>query len=229
METDETSGGRGERRRVEQRLRVALVAVGMNAQRALQVLAQERIWSLDIFEKPALIWRMRQVAYPQVVLIEMDSEASADVRRLHLLKEVVPKVPILMLTSTPDAGRILLSILAGACGCLLCPFDDEAAQAVENAAKGKPFLGDEAFEMVIEHLRNAGAQLLRKDGLTKREAETLACILNGESDADKAIGNALGIASATAHQHVVHLCRKLGMHGRKELLLKILGLGAARK
>lgn len=59
---------------------------------------------------------------------------------------------------------------------------------------------------------------LRSLGLTPREAEVLAWVARGKSDA--AIGNLLSISPRTANKHLEHVYRKLGVSSRAEAVAK---------
>lgn len=59
---------------------------------------------------------------------------------------------------------------------------------------------------------------LRSLGLTAREAEVLAWVARGKSDA--AIGNLLSISPRTANKHLEHIYRKLGVSSRAEAVAK---------
>ena len=59
---------------------------------------------------------------------------------------------------------------------------------------------------------------LRALGLTAREAEVLAWVARGKSDA--AIGNLLSISPRTANKHLEHVYRKLGVSSRAEAVAK---------
>ena len=53
-------------------------------------------------------------------------------------------------------------------------------------------------------------------GLTPRESEIFKLLAAGRSQS--IIAERLGITEGTAHVHIVHVYRKLGVHGQQELI-----------
>lgn len=58
------------------------------------------------------------------------------------------------------------------------------------------------------------------EGLPARLQETLACLIEGDSE--KQVAARLGISPATVHQYVTGLHRHFGVHSRSELLVHVL-------
>jgi DNA-binding CsgD family transcriptional regulator len=63
--------------------------------------------------------------------------------------------------------------------------------------------------------------------LPRRERETLACLLEGDSE--KQVAARLGVSSLTAHQYVKSLYGRFGVHSRAELLAHFLRRERARR
>lgn len=60
------------------------------------------------------------------------------------------------------------------------------------------------------------ARVAQSGGLTCRETEIFTLLATGRSQA--VIAERLGISEGTAHVHIVHVYRKLGIHGQQELI-----------
>ncbi len=58
--------------------------------------------------------------------------------------------------------------------------------------------------------------LAERGGLTRRESEILVLLASGRSQS--IIADRLDITEGTAHVHIVHIYRKLGVHGQQELI-----------
>src|SRR5262249_21491596 len=56
--------------------------------------------------------------------------------------------------------------------------------------------------------------------LSRRLRQTLACLLDGDSE--KQVAGRLGLSQATVHQYVTTLYRHFGVHSRAELLVYVL-------
>lgn len=73
----------------------------------------------------------------------------------------------------------------------------------------------------------SGAQVRIWDGiagsedLTNREREVLDLLCQGIKPV--CIAKELNISVGTANKHIAHIYRKLGVHSRQELLVKLLG------
>lgn len=76
------------------------------------------------------------------------------------------------------------------------------------------FLGDHQPELLRE-------ETVKQFGLTKREAETLALVLEGRSNAE--IAQALFVAEITVKKHLTSIFKKTGTRNRHELSVKLLG------
>jgi DNA-binding CsgD family transcriptional regulator len=82
------------------------------------------------------------------------------------------------------------------------------------------FLEDEEGDLsvILDFLTDATAPAPRQaagtEGLTRREAEVLVLIAQGESNAE--IGMRLGISVHTVERHAANLYRKIGARGRSD-------------
>ena len=91
---------------------------------------------------------------------------------------------------------------------------------------------EDMLSVVHQHLARTRAEAIAKVsnrsprvGLTRREAEVLTWAMRGE--ADGAIGDRLGMATATVGKHLEHAFAKLGVHSRSEALWRITALQEA--
>ncbi len=80
-----------------------------------------------------------------------------------------------------------------------------------------------AFHSVIGPLARKDGFAMPPAGLSPREIEALALVVRGKTD--RQIGEALGIAAATAHEHVEGAKRRLATHTRAELAAVAVSLG----
>jgi DNA-binding NarL/FixJ family response regulator len=60
----------------------------------------------------------------------------------------------------------------------------------------------------------------RPEALPRRLRETLACLLEGDSE--KAVAVRLALSHATVHQYVTDLYRRFGVHSRAQLLAHVI-------
>jgi DNA-binding NarL/FixJ family response regulator len=77
--------------------------------------------------------------------------------------------------------------------------------------------GQWAGYLVVLHLPSDAEPMARRPRLTRRQAEVLELLANGASTQE--IASRLGIADATARNHVRLLLRELGVHTRIEAVV----------
>ncbi|MEV7177337.1 LuxR C-terminal-related transcriptional regulator [Kitasatospora sp. NPDC093679] len=139
---------------------------------------------------------------------------------LRQLRAERPELAVVVLGPVGDPGRVAAAFAAGAAGYVR---SDERIEVVERAV-ARVRAGEAA--VAVDVLRGAFEALLRPAAepdddavrllrlLTRREAQVLARIAEGEDTA--AIAAGMGIASSTARTHVQRVLVKLGARSRLE-------------
>ncbi|MCU7823164.1 response regulator transcription factor [Kitasatospora sp. DSM 101779] len=159
---------------------------------------------------------------PEVCLLGLaepagDEDPFAPLRRLRAER---PELAVVVLGPVGDPGRVAAAFAAGAAGYVR---SDERIEVVERAVArvraGEAAVAVEVLQGAFEALLRPAAEpdddavrLLRL--LTRREAQVLARIAEGEDTA--AIASGMGIASSTARTHVQRVLVKLGARSRLE-------------
>jgi len=119
-----------------------------------------------------------------------------------------PETRVLVLTTYDTDSDIVRAVEAGATGYLLKDTPRaELAAAVRAAARGETVLAPPVAARLVNRLRNPPAELL-----TPREAEVLAAVARGLSNAE--VGRALSIGEATVKTHLLRIFAKLGVDDR---------------
>jgi DNA-binding NarL/FixJ family response regulator len=115
---------------------------------------------------------------------------------------------VLVLTTYDTDADILRAVEAGATGYLLkdTPRTDLAA-AVRAAARGETVLAPPVAARLVSRLRTPA-----QEQLTPREAEVLAVVARGLSNAE--VGQALSIGESTVKTHLLRIFAKLGVDDR---------------
>jgi NarL family two-component system response regulator LiaR len=150
---------------------------------------------------------------PDVILMDMvmpdmdGAETTRAIRREH------PHAQVIALTSFQEQGLIERALQAGAIGYLLKNVSaEELARAIREAYAGRSILAPEATEALVQATRQRASQ--SDYGLTQREQEVLALLVEGLSNAD--IAERLVISVATVKFHVRGILGKLGVANRAE-------------
>ena len=153
---------------------------------------------------------------PDVILIDLVMPRLDGVQAMRELRERVPRVRAVVLTSFLDDKHLLPAIRAGAAGYLLKSVQpQELARAVRAAVAGEALIDPAVAARLVETLEDGGDE--RVEQLTPREREVLALI--GRGLPNKRIADDLGIAEKTVKVHVSHVLAKLGVDDRTQAAL----------
>ena len=149
---------------------------------------------------------------PDVVLMDLVMPRLDGLAAMRALRDRLPGVRVVVLTSFLDDNKILPALRAGAAGYLLknAP-PQEVARAVRAAHAGEAVLDPAVAARLLDAL-GGGAEPL--DRLTPREREVLELI--GRGFPNKLIARELGLSEKTVKTHVGHVLAKLGVTDRTQ-------------
>jgi two-component system, NarL family, nitrate/nitrite response regulator NarL len=151
---------------------------------------------------------------PEIVLIGLMSSELSRLTCVRRLKALSPALPVVVISDCRDATSIVQCCMAGASGYLIKPVASGSfGLTVKLAAQGRLALCRESERALMDFLHRAG-RVASSQGLTAREREIMIFLAEGLSD--KEIARRLDIATNTAHVHLTHLFRKLGVHSRRQ-------------
>jgi DNA-binding NarL/FixJ family response regulator len=157
---------------------------------------------------------------PDVVLMDIHLPGESGIACTARLREMAPKVQVIMLTVYKDIKMIFQALKAGACGYVLKRSDEnEVLHAIsEVRAGGAPMTSEIARMVVRSFLEAPTASSSETDSLSAREMEILALLAEGLSN--KEIGGRLHISFATVRTHLMHIYEKLHVRCRTEAAAK---------
>ena len=158
--------------------------------------------------------------HPDVVLMDLRMPRCDGVEATRRLRELDPGIKVLMLTTYADDRSVIDALRAGARGYLT---KDAGAEEIRNALD-QVSRGQAAIDPAVQHhLLDAltaepgsspGSAPALPDGLTRREAEVLALIADGLSNAE--IAARLFVNETTVKSHINHLFAKIGVRDRAQ-------------
>ncbi|WP_433335689.1 response regulator [Spirillospora sp. CA-294931] len=157
---------------------------------------------------------------PDVVLMDLRMPRVDGVAATRMIKAARPEVEIVVLTTYADDESIFAALRAGARGYLTKDAGaDEIARAVEAVRGGASQLDPAVQRRLIEAVAAAdgpprGGRPDLPDNLTRREAEVLALIARGRSNAE--IAADLFISEATVKTHINNLFAKANLRDRAQ-------------
>jgi DNA-binding NarL/FixJ family response regulator len=162
---------------------------------------------------------------PEVVLMDLRMPRIDGIEATRRLREEQPAVRVIALTTYADDDSVLGALRAGARGYLTKDASGEDIRAAILTVAG----GDAALDPAVQHhvvaalagdslaLRGPGAVVAEPalpDDLTPREAQVLALIAEGLTNAE--IAERLVVSPTTVKSHINHLFAKAGLRDRAQ-------------
>jgi len=162
---------------------------------------------------------------PDVILMDLVMPKLDGVQAIKELREKLPEIKVLVLTSFAEDRRIVAAIEAGALGYLLKDSSPEdLVRAIREVHRGESSLHPKAAQQLIKKLQRP-AEEPEREKLTARERKVLALIARGLSNRE--IARELSISEPTVRTHVSNILRKLGLKSRTQAALYALRQGLA--
>lgn len=158
---------------------------------------------------------------PQVALMDLRMPRVDGIEATRRLRERIPEVRVIALTTYADDETVLAALRAGARGYLT---KDASAGDIRAAILGVA-AGEAALDPAVQHhvvaaiagapdgARSPGEEAL-PDELTPREAEVLGLIAEGLTNAE--IAERLVVSPTTVKSHINHLFAKAGLRDRAQ-------------
>jgi DNA-binding NarL/FixJ family response regulator len=145
---------------------------------------------------------------PDVVLMDLRMPVMGGVEAIARLREALPGLPVLVLTTYDTDQDVLPAIEAGATGYLLKDAPrDHLVRAVRAAYRGEPVLSPSVAGRLMGRVR-----LPPQEALSQRELEVLRLVAGGAANREAAVR--LFVSEATIKTHLLHIYGKLGVRDR---------------
>lgn len=163
--------------------------------------------------------RLIPPAQPDVVLMDIFLPRMSGIECTGRLKELLPQIQIVILTSMDDQELVFLALEAGADGYLLKrtkPADLRAA-LLDVLGGGAPMTSQIA-RRVIESFRQKAKLRDESIRLSVREEQILALLSQGYSN--KLIADKLELSIDTVCSHLKHVFNKLHVNSRTEAVVR---------
>ncbi|MFZ5818225.1 MAG: response regulator [Bacillota bacterium] len=162
---------------------------------------------------------------PDVILMDIRMPVMNGVQATRAIRQALPGVKVLILTTFDDDEMVMDALLEGASGYLTKDLPaEEIAAAVRKVQSGGVIMPPPIAAKVVAELarRSAPAPAPVADSkalgeLTEREVEVLRLL--GQGYSNREIAEALFITEGTAKNHVSSVIEKLGLRDRTQAAL----------
>jgi len=167
---------------------------------------------------------------PALVLVDLPDGGEALTATVNQIRVAAPSARIVVLTETIRVNRLADALSAGVDGYLLKNMSGDALQQSLRLV----LLGEKVFPTDLAHLLTNGRIMPRSDnghmghfnGLSDREMQILACLLNGAQN--KQIAHKLEISDGTVKVHIKSILKKIRVQNRTQAAIWALNHGVAR-
>ena len=158
---------------------------------------------------------------PDVVLVDIGLPGKSGIEGIRLLKDLYPKLVLVVLTVFDDDRRIFEAICAGASGYLLKKTPaPRLIQAIRDAAVGGSPMSPEVAARVIALFRQTRSAAPEDHDLSPHEIRVLKLLVDGHNYKTAAVE--LSVSVNTISFHMRRIYDKLHVHTKSEAVAKAL-------
>ena len=160
--------------------------------------------------------------WPDVVLMDINLPEMSGIDCVGRLKQMNPKLHVIMLTAYANDGQIFQSLKRGASGYLLKKSAPaKILEAITDVLSGGAPMSNLIARKVIQHFQELEEVPDQMEALTPRENELLDYLVKGYRN--KEIADLLGVGLETIRTHLRNIYQKLHVTSRTEAVVKYLG------
>ena len=161
-----------------------------------------------------------QELHPDVVLMDLLMPVMDGVTAISEIRQSMPEVEVIALTSVLEDASVIGAIRAGAMGYLLKDTKaEELCRAIKAAAAGQVQLSPQAAARLMREVQAPQSP----EKLTERETDVLRLVALGR--ANKEIALELNIGEKTVKTHVSSILSKLSVPSRTQAALYAVRIG----
>ena len=170
---------------------------------------------------------------PDVILMDIGLPNIDGIEATQRIKDFNPDVKILIFTSRDSENDVFEAFKAGADGYIMKgATPEQTVSAIKSVYEGVGWIDPSIAKMVFSNLQRPSSQVVTEPepkktnnsyGLTEREMEVLALIVNGLTNPQ--IAEELTITRATAKAHVHSVLQKLSASTRTQATRKAMDEG----
>ncbi|HIW34945.1 MAG TPA: response regulator transcription factor [Candidatus Paenibacillus intestinavium] len=156
---------------------------------------------------------------PDIVLMDINMPIMDGVAATALIKERLPVIKVIILTSYREVEYVLAALSYGAEGYLLKAIHPkDLAAGIRVVHAGGTLITQEMANKMIKSMNNTTATKSNEYGLSVREIEVLHKLASGMRNQD--IAEALFLSEGTVKNYISTIYSKLNVRGRREATRK---------
>lgn len=156
---------------------------------------------------------------PDIVLMDINMPIMDGVAATALIKERLPVIKVIILTSYREVEYVLAALSYGAEGYLLKAIHPkDLAAGIRVVHAGGTLITQEMASKMIKSMNNTTATKSNEYGLSVREIEVLHKLASGMRNQD--IAEALFLSEGTVKNYISTIYSKLNVRGRQEATRK---------
>lgn len=156
---------------------------------------------------------------PDLSLIDVDMPGISGIGAIRILRESIPEMKILVLSSYNDEKYIRDAMGAGADGYVLKSVStSELVRIIRCFCHGQLIISPYLVNLTLDLKEKEEPESTTGVELTEREREILKCITDGKSN--KEISDSIFVSVETVKSHVKNLYKKLNVKNRVEAAMK---------
>ena len=158
---------------------------------------------------------------PDVVMMDMRMPDYDGAYGIKAIKEQLPQVKVLVLTTFDDEETIDKAVSSGADGYILKEMEDaKVIASVKSVYSGISVFGDGVYRVMKKRMESGGAvqkqeQAAEECGLTARELDVVRLVAQGYDN--KEIAGELYLAEGTVRNQISKILEKLELKDRTQL------------
>jgi len=151
---------------------------------------------------------------PDIVVMDIELPKMNGVKTTKVLKNIKPKLLVLIITVYEDSETVFEALCAGASGYLTKNASGfQLIEALDELVSGGAPMSIKIARMVVDSFKKATSSIL-----SERETEVLHLLATGKSF--KNIGEALFISRNTIKFHIKNIYEKLQVNSKEEAIKK---------
>jgi two-component system invasion response regulator UvrY len=152
-----------------------------------------------------------------VVICDLDLPGRSGLDAMLQIKEIAPKLPVLIMSIYPEEQYARRLLKAGAAGYVSKDAaTEELAKAVRRVLQGRKYVSPAVAELIAADMGQGSADKTPHETLSNREFEIFKMIASGRSVSE--IADRLSLSSTTVSTHRARILAKMNMRTNSELI-----------